>query len=107
MSSSADRAAVATAEAWFQRHGLPYFVDETRALVADRLSRARHWSDGSPQPISISEVFAYCDGMGLHSVEFRETLLDLVQEMDEEFDLHVAEVRKASDNAAKSDVVGG
>ncbi|MFB9314509.1 hypothetical protein [Nocardioides plantarum] len=36
-----DRAAVAAAEVWFQRHGLPYFVDETRSLVADRLSRAR------------------------------------------------------------------
>ncbi|MDO9454623.1 hypothetical protein [Nocardioides sp.] len=36
-----DRDAVVEAEVWFQRHGLPYFVDDTRALVADRLSRPR------------------------------------------------------------------
>ena len=33
--------AAGEAEAWFVRHGLPYFVDDTRALVAHRLSRAR------------------------------------------------------------------
>ena len=36
-----DLAALATAEAWFERHGLPYFVDDTRAEVAEGLSRAR------------------------------------------------------------------
>ncbi len=36
-----DRAALATAEAWFERHGLPYFVDDTREQVADGLSLAR------------------------------------------------------------------
>ncbi|WP_148614554.1 hypothetical protein [Nocardioides rubriscoriae] len=36
-----DREALALAEAWFERHGLPYFVDETRSVVADRLSRPR------------------------------------------------------------------
>jgi hypothetical protein len=36
-----DREAVLAAELWFQRHGLPYFVDDTRSLVADRLSRPR------------------------------------------------------------------
>lgn len=41
MPDGAGVTAVASAEAWFQRHGLPYFVDDTRALVADRLSRAR------------------------------------------------------------------
>ncbi|CAN5549219.1 hypothetical protein BH11ACT8_BH11ACT8_26860 [soil metagenome] len=29
------------AESWFQHHGLPYFVDDVRLLVASRLSRAR------------------------------------------------------------------
>ncbi len=32
---------VAAAEAWFLRHGLPYFVDDIRAEVAHRLSRGR------------------------------------------------------------------
>ena len=32
---------VAAAEAWFLRHGLPYFVDDIRAEVAQRLSRGR------------------------------------------------------------------
>jgi len=36
-----ERTPVDTAELWFQRHGLPYFVDDTRALVAERLSRPR------------------------------------------------------------------
>ncbi len=36
-----DQGAVHAAEVWFQRHGLPYFVDDTRALVAERLSRPR------------------------------------------------------------------
>jgi len=75
-------------------------------VIYDRLSRARQWSDGSPQAISVSEVFKYCDGLGIHSVEFRENLLDLVQAMDEEFDEHIAQARKASDNAGKSDVAG-
>lgn len=34
-------AAVAAAEAWFLRHGLPYFVDDVRAQVLERLSRPR------------------------------------------------------------------
>ncbi|MCW2798105.1 hypothetical protein [Nocardioides sp.] len=32
---------VAAAEAWFLRHGLPYFVDDVRADVLSRLGRAR------------------------------------------------------------------
>lgn len=34
-------AAVAAAEAWFLRHGLPYFVDDVREQVRARLGRAR------------------------------------------------------------------
>ncbi len=37
----APSSAAAAAEAWFQRHGLPYFVDDIRARCAHRLSRAR------------------------------------------------------------------
>lgn len=33
--------AVEAAEVWFQHHGLPYFVDDVRAVVASRLSRPR------------------------------------------------------------------
>ncbi len=36
-----ERSPVRTAEHWFQHHGLPYFVDDVRALVASRLSRGR------------------------------------------------------------------
>ncbi|CAN5475612.1 hypothetical protein BH09ACT12_BH09ACT12_34270 [soil metagenome] len=32
---------VESAESWFQHHGLPYFVDDVRALVLSRLSRGR------------------------------------------------------------------
>ena len=32
---------VLMAESWFQHHGLPYFVDDVRAVVHARLSRAR------------------------------------------------------------------
>ncbi len=35
------RSPVATAESWFQHHGLPYFVDDVRAVVHSRLSRGR------------------------------------------------------------------
>ena len=40
-SDRAARSAVATAESWFQHHGLPYFVDDVRAVVHSRLSRGR------------------------------------------------------------------
>ncbi len=36
-----ERTPVQAAEYWFQHHGLPYFVDDVRALVASRLSRGR------------------------------------------------------------------
>ncbi len=39
--SHGERTPVQAAEAWFLRHGLPYFVDDVRELVASRLSRAR------------------------------------------------------------------
>ncbi|MGA8847635.1 MAG: hypothetical protein WB471_13550 [Nocardioides sp.] len=32
---------VVTAESWFKHHGLPYFVDDVRAVVQARLSRGR------------------------------------------------------------------
>ncbi|WP_232677717.1 hypothetical protein [Nocardioides sp. R-C-SC26] len=40
-SEGSSREAVCAAEAWFVHHGLPYFVDDVRALVAARLSRPR------------------------------------------------------------------
>lgn len=36
-----DQGAVVAAETWFGHHGLPYFVDDVRAVVASRLSRGR------------------------------------------------------------------
>ena len=36
-----ERGSVEATELWFQRHGLPYFVDDVRAQVAHRLSRGR------------------------------------------------------------------
>lgn len=74
--------------------------------IYDRLSRSRQWYEAGPQPISVSEILAYCDGMGLHDLEFRENLIDLIQEMDEEFSAHCAELQKTSDTRAKSDVAG-
>lgn len=41
MTEGAAAPAVAAAEAWFLRHGLPYFVDDIRAQVRRRLSRPR------------------------------------------------------------------
>ncbi|GAA4122967.1 hypothetical protein GCM10022215_29170 [Nocardioides fonticola] len=41
MTEGAAAPAVAAAEAWFLRHGLPYFVDDIRAQVRQRLSRPR------------------------------------------------------------------
>jgi hypothetical protein len=71
-----------------------------------RLSRARQWSDGLPQAISVAEVFAYCDGIGLRSPQLREDLLDLVQAMDTEFTNHViGERNKDVAKSAGSDVV--
>lgn len=40
-SPSSEQGAVEAAEVWFQHHGLPYFVDDVRAVVAARLSRPR------------------------------------------------------------------
>lgn len=40
-SPASGKDAVQAAEVWFQHHGLPYFVDDVRAVVASRLSRPR------------------------------------------------------------------
>lgn len=71
-----------------------------------RLSRARGWIDGVPQPIPLSEMLSYCDGIGLTGAAFREQFLDLVQDMDGAFIEHVDATRAAeTDTDAKSDVV--
>lgn len=71
-----------------------------------RLSRARGWIDGVPQPIPLSEMLSYCDGIGLTGATFREQFLDLIQDMDGAFIEHVDAARAAqSDESTKSDVV--
>lgn len=72
-----------------------------------RLSRSRAWSDGLPQCVTVQECFAYCDGMRWGSPNFREDLLDLVQDMDEVFLTHQAKKREEAQkvNKAGSDVV--
>lgn len=54
----------------------------------------------------MSEILGYCDGFGIRDPEFRETLIDLVQEMDAVFTDHCAQERKAAVKGAGSDVVG-
>lgn len=75
-----------------------------------RLSRARKWVEGAPQAISIEALFAYCSGLGLTSCEFRETFVDLLQDMDAVFLEHVGKRKQSAPSAssaipAKSDVV--
>lgn len=71
-----------------------------------RLSRARGWVDGVPQPIPLSEMLVYCDGLGMQGATFREQFLDLVQDMDGAFIEHVDAARAAqADTSTKSDVV--
>lgn len=75
--------------------------------IYERLSRSRQWGEGGPQAIALSEVFSYCDGLGLHGTEFRERLVDHIQEMDAVFIEHCREeASKALANSSKSDVVG-
>ena len=74
--------------------------------IYERLSRSRQWGESGPQAIALSEVFSYCDGMGLHGAEFREKLVDLIQEMDAVFIEHCAkEAKKALAKSSSSDVV--
>ena len=74
--------------------------------IYERLSRSRQWGEGGPQAIALSEVFSYCDGMGLYGDEFREKLVDLIQEMDAVFMEHcAAEAKKTLAKSSSSDVV--
>lgn len=71
-----------------------------------RLSLGRLWGEGGPQAIACSEVFAYCDGLGIQGVEFREGFLDLIQAMDQTYlDGIRKKLQDASATTAKSDVV--
>jgi len=71
-----------------------------------RLNRSRQWSQGEPQSITVSECFALCAGMGWNDPDTRETLLDIVQELDEVFIAHVLQKQKAKlDKAGKPAVV--
>lgn len=72
----------------------------------NRLSRSRQWTEAGPQSISVSEMLLYCDGFHWDGLDFRETLIDLVQEMDSVFIDHCAKERKAAAKGASSDVVG-
>jgi hypothetical protein len=51
---------VAAAEAWFLRHGLPYFVDDVRADVLAGLSRARIVS-----VVGVGAVLGVASGLGV------------------------------------------
>jgi len=51
---------VAAAEAWFLRHGLPYFVDDVREDVLARLSRARIVS-----VVGVGAVLGIASGIGV------------------------------------------
>jgi hypothetical protein len=74
--------------------------------IYERLSRSRQWSEGGPQAIALSEIFSYCDGLGLHGEEFREKLVDLIQEMDAVFMDHYAkEAQRELAKYSGSDVV--
>ena len=74
--------------------------------IYERLSRSRQWGEGGPQAIALSEVFSYCAGMGLHGDEFREKLVDLIQEMDAVFIEHcAAEAKKTLAKSSSSEVV--
>lgn len=48
----------------------------------------------------------YCDGFQWAGLDFRETFIDLVQEMDSVFIDHCAKERQAAAKGASSDVVG-
>jgi hypothetical protein len=51
---------VVAAEAWFLRHGLPYFVDDVREDVLARLSRARIVS-----VVGVGAVLGIASGLGV------------------------------------------
>lgn len=67
------------------------------------------WGDSGPQAIAISEMLAYCEGLEMHGVEFRERFLDTIQDMDAAYLTGIAKKQKtaAAAGPAKSDVVGG
>jgi len=72
-----------------------------------RLSQGRQWGESGPQAIACSEVFAYCDGLGMHGPGFREQFLDHIQEMDAAYLEGIRKKQAAATPAstAKSDVV--
>lgn len=52
--------------------------------VFGRLNHSRQAGMGH-QPILVSEVLAYCELFGIDSMEKREDLLFLIQELDQEY----------------------
>jgi hypothetical protein len=63
-------------EPTLEDHEIGYFE------VFSGLSSSRSYADGSPQPIRVSEVLAYCQLMGIDRLEQRQDTLQMVQALD-------------------------
>lgn len=79
---------------------LSYAVPYWEAFVF--LSARRHWIDGYPQFIPISEIAAYADYTGWLSPLDREELLQHISRMDEEYVSYKVDIaRKKSEEARR------
>jgi hypothetical protein len=62
------------------------------------LSSTRQQGMGGPQPISLTELLAYCQYHAIQDSEEREEILHLVQHLDRVFLAHYAEKSKSKAN---------
>lgn len=53
-----------------------------------RLSAGRQYSEGGPQALSIGEVLAYCELLGIVGYDARDFILHIVQTLDSEWIEH-------------------
>lgn len=58
------------------------------------LSRFRSWSEGIPNPITLSEMFHYFNELEIRDPDLRESTLFILSEMDDAYITHFSEKRK-------------
>lgn len=90
-----------------QQTGQPNLTLQNRPVLSPNLwyyrdiyaevSGSRHYSmDGSPLPIPISEVLAYCEMFGVADMDARERLFKMIRTMDNTFREAISKQREVA-----------
>lgn len=66
------------------------------------LSSSRHYSDGSPLPITITEMYSFCQLFEISDLDERQTFVGMMQRLD---GAYLADVAKRNATKTNSEVV--